>query len=68
MDEAEEQTQDDLLDDSLLIDDLNDADDSEVVMKSIEGSELNKSIKTSKDLRMSKEFKIGAAEQYKKMK
>ena len=68
MDEAEEQTQDDLLDDSLLIDDLNDADDSEVVMKSIEGSELNKSIKTSKDLRLSKEFKIGAAEQYKKMK
>ena len=62
MDEAEEQTQDDLLDDSLLIDDLNDADDSEVVMKSIEGSELNKSIKTSKDLRLSKEFKIGAAE------
>ena len=68
MDEAEEKTQDDLLDDSLLIDDLNDADDSEVVMKSIEGSELNKSIKTSKDLRLSKEFKIGAAEQYKKMK
>ena len=50
------------MDDSLLIDDLNQS--SGEVLNESEAA----SLRMSKELRLSKEFKIGATEQYKKMK
>jgi hypothetical protein len=45
----------------LLIDDLNEASDHDVIMSNTAESDMN-SVRMSKELRMSKEFKFGAAE------
>ena len=70
MEEADQDMQDEGLDDSMLIDDLNQAGSEQDAVKQLSGGAESEaaSVRMSKELRMSKEFKIGATEQYKKMK
>lgn len=55
-------------DDSILIEDLNDGEDEEGPKQFNATENDGLSLRMSREVRMSKEFKIGAADQYKKMK